>query len=283
LLSEPGRINSPTNLTLSSEIGFGEIEFAGFQRRVHTKTGINLAQYKSDQMRRRISTLARRAGCESFGAYAAKMDNEMGELEKFLDCMTINVTELLRNEDHFEDLAKNILPGLIGNRAGSPLSIWSAGCSYGAEPYTLAMLLHEVDPAGQHKIKGTDINLAILARAERPSFCAADMANVSPARREENFHECCGIYQPKLHLKSRVRFGPHDLLADNFPKAEYDLILCRNVVIYFTDEAKEKIYTGFYKALRPGGILFVGGTERLANHRSLGFELIRPFFYRKKG
>jgi chemotaxis protein methyltransferase CheR len=262
---------------------FSEGDFVAFQQKVKSKTGIALDQYKSDQMRRRIASLAERSGCTSFTAYGQLMDRDVSTLEAFLDRMTINVTELMRNPDHFEDLKKNILPMILANRRTVPLSIWSAGCSYGAEAYTMAMLIHELDTVSQHKIKGTDIDLAILTKAERPFFSDADMVNVSPARREANFHECCGSYQPKIHLKQKVRFAPHDLLSDPYPKAEYDIILCRNVVIYFTDEAKEAIYRGMYQALRPGGILFVGGTERIASRREIGFNLLKSFFYQKPG
>jgi len=260
---------------------FSEADFAGFQQRVEAKTGILLSQYKSDQMRRRIATLAEKAGCPSFVAYSQKMERDTGTLADFLDRMTINVTELLRNPNRFEELAAGVLPGLLARRPGAPLSIWSAGCSYGAEAYTLAMLLHEINPATPHRIKGTDLDLAVLTKAERPCFGSMDMANVSPVRREAHFHEIGGSYQPKSHLRAKVRFGPHDLLAGPYPKVEYDLILCRNVVIYFMDDAKERIYRGFFQALRPGGVLFVGGTERISDPRAIGFELLCPFFYRK--
>ena len=143
------------------------------------------------------------------------------------------------------------------------------------------MLLHEHNPATAHRVQGTDLDLAVLAKAERICFSEADMLHVSPARRDAHFYETCGAYQPKPHLRSKVRFRPHDLLAGPYPKGEHDLIVCRNVVIYFTDDAKDRIYRGFLEALRPGGVLFVGGTERLPNHRATGFDLLRPFFYRK--
>jgi chemotaxis protein methyltransferase CheR len=274
------RYTVPTGAVLNLS-PFGDADFASFQKKVFAKTGIALDQYKSDQMRRRIAALAEKAGCTSFGAYSLLMDKNVDALEAFLDRMTINVTELMRNPVHFEDLAKHVLPDLIKQRKGAPLSAWSAGCSYGAEAYTLAMLLHEIDPITSHKIKGTDIDLAILAKAERPSFTQIDMVSVTPARREAHFHECCGTYQPKIHLKQKVRFGRHDLLTDTYPKGEYDLILCRNVVIYFTDDAKDLIYKNLYNSLRPGGVLFVGGTERIAIRRELGFDLIKSFFYQK--
>ena len=260
---------------------FSEADFAGFQKRVEAQTGIRLSQYKSDQMRRRIAALAEKSGCPSFAAFAAVIERDPARLAEFLDRMTINVTELLRNPNRFEELTGAILPDLLARRKGGPLSVWSAGCSYGAEAYTLAMLLHEINPIAPHKIHGTDIDLGVLAKAERPVFSAADMVNLCPARRSAHFQETSGAFQPQMHLRAKVRFAPHDLLAGSYPDSQYDLILCRNVVIYFNDDAKERIYRGFFRALRPGGVLFVGGTERLADHRALGFDLLRPFFYRK--
>ena len=260
---------------------FGDTDYGWFQQRVETRLGVRLSQYKPDQMRRRLMALAQKNGADSFTALAASIERDPAALGEFLDKMTINVTELLRNPDRFGELMSQILPGLLAARKGAPLSVWSAGCSYGAEAYTMALLLHEIQPGVLHKIKGTDIDLSVLARAERPAFSAADMVNLSPARRTAHFLELCGAYQPLTHLKNQVRFGPHDLLGDSYPKAEHDLILCRNVVIYFNDDAKERIYRGFFHALRPGGVLFVGGTERLSDHRAIGFELLRPFFYRK--
>jgi len=274
---------SANPLSLIKSEPFDEVDYAGFQKQILAITRIDLSQYKIDQMRRRLTSAAEKAGCKSFAAYAQVIQKDSSELSNFLDRMTINVTELLRNPDHFDQLAKNYLPELIARRGGQPLSIWSAGCSYGAEAYSAAMLLHEIDPQTAHKIKGTDIDLAILAKADRPSFTEADMLNVSPARRTANFHELFGSFQPKIHLKSKVRFAQHDLLLDAYPTNEYDLVMCRNVVIYFNDDAKERIYRGIYNSLRPGGILFVGGTERITDSKGVGFETVKPFFYRKPG
>lgn len=260
---------------------FGEADFSSFQQRVERKTSIRLGEYKADQMRRRIASLAVRAGCGSFFAYAALVERDPVRLAEFLDQMTINVTELLRNSNRFEELRTEILPGLLAQRPGTPLSVWSAGCSYGAEAYSVALLLHEADPATPHQIWGTDIDQVILAKAKQTAFSEIDMVNVSPARRQAHFQADGRMFQPKAHLRTHVTFGPHDLLAGAYPRAKHNLILCRNVLIYFNDDAKERICRGFHTALRPGGVLFVGGTERLSDHRAAGFELIRPFFYRK--
>lgn len=276
-----GALPAPPAAT-STGAGFGDTDYRSFQHKVQGRLGIRLTEYKSEQMQRRIGTMAQQAGCASFAAYFAAMERDTALLAGFLDKMTINVTELLRNPNRFEELTRAILPDLLARRGRTPLSVWSAGCSYGAEAYTMAMLLHELSPATPHRIKGTDIDLSVLAKASAACFTAADMINISPARREAHFTSPIdGQFLPKPHLRARVKFERHDLLAGPYPRAEYDLILCRNVVIYFTDEAKERIYRGFFQALRPGGVLFVGGTERLTDHRALGFELVLPFFYRK--
>ena len=261
--------------------GFGDADFAAFGRRMEARTGIRLGQYKADQMCRRIGLLAQQNGCASFTAYAALVERDPARMAEFRDRMTINVTELLRNPDRFAELAGSVVPDLLAQHQGAPLSAWSAGCSYGAEAYTLAMLLHEISPALPHRIWGTDIDPTVLDRAARPCFSPADIVNLSPLRLKAHFETANGGFRPKPHLQGGVSFGRHDLLGASYPHAEYDLILCRNVIIYFTDDAKERIARGFFRALRPGGVLFVGGTERLSDHRALGFELLRPFFYRK--
>jgi chemotaxis protein methyltransferase CheR len=263
--------------------GFDDADYDQFQKSVQSRTGIRLVDYKSEQMRRRIAMMSENSGCKSFMALFNAMERNSKLLEQFLDKMTINVTELLRNPERFDELTNDILPGLIKERGSSTaIKVWSAGCSYGAEAYTMAVILTELCPGLIHHIKGTDIDLSILSRADIASFNEADMTNISTERRKKFFSDLgTGTFLPTLSLRRMVQFGRHDLLADTYPSAEYDLILCRNVLIYFTEEAKERIYRGFFKSLKPGGYLFVGGTERIPDHRLIGFELSKPFFYKK--
>lgn len=210
------------------------------------------------------------------------MEKDRSIFEAFLDHMTINVTELFRNAELFKVLQEQILPELIKNNRNGMFKAWSAGCSYGAEANTLAIILSELIPTMNFQVKGTDIDLAILAKAANPTFSAMDMQSVTKSRRDKHFMTLDEkTFMPIGPIKRALTFSPHDLLADSYPTASYDLILCRNVVIYFNDEAKDRIFRGFFQALKPGGALFVGGTERLNDHHGIGFELIRPFFYRK--
>ncbi|MFZ5827189.1 MAG: CheR family methyltransferase [Bacillota bacterium] len=249
-----------------------------FRRTVLDLTGIDLDCYKGTQMERRLQTIMRRAGVGDLSAYAKLLTATPSRVKEFQDFLTINVSEWLRNPEKFDELQKVILPDLL--KKSPKLRIWSAGCSNGSEPYSVAMLLDELDPHGRHQIIATDLDEEILKVARAGIYHEKDVKNVAPARRSKYF-----IGQPgetvmvKPDLKAKIQFERQNLLSDPFPQ-DLDLILCRNVVIYFTEEAKDELYRKFHRSLKPGGILFVGGTESLLRARELGYASASPFFYR---
>lgn len=263
-------------------------DYTHFKEAVRRKSGIDLSLYKPQQMIRRLQAMLDRTGASNFEAYFQIMERDPNEYAAFLDRMTINVSELFRNPEKWQEMRERILPELL--RGGHSLKVWSAGCSYGAEPYTLAILLDQLAPAQKHTLHATDLDRLILSKAKEGRFTNDDMKNVEPALRERYFVGqttpsspyaiTTPMYQAKPELRSRVQFRPHNLLADPF-ESGYDLICCRNVVIYFTDEAKERLFARFAEALAPGGFLFVGGTERIFNSRALGLEMPLPFFYQR--
>jgi chemotaxis protein methyltransferase CheR len=166
---------------------------------------------------------------------------------------------------------------LTGGRA---LKVWSAGCSFGAEPYTLAMILADLAPSVRHSLTATDIDQKILQKAQRGIFTEADVKNVPPAAKARYLKPRGADYEVAPSIRDRIAFRRHNLLADRF-EADHDLIVCRNVVIYFTEQAKDELFRRFAAALRPGGVLFVGGTERVFNAREIGLESKIPFFYER--
>jgi chemotaxis protein methyltransferase CheR len=259
-----------------------DADYAGFVRRVRPLTGIDLNGYKPEQMRRRLLSLALRHGAPTLTAFAELMARDEAALTAFKNFFTINVSEFLRDPSRWNDLTRHVLPGLLQESGRGALRIWSAGCSYGAEPYTLAMLLEEISPGKPHQITATDIDETILARAHRGAgYIEADLRHVDGVRRERFFlKDADGSYRVKDALKARVRFVRQDLLAE-VPGSGLDLIVCRNVVIYFTDEAKQALYERMYGALRPGGVLFVGGTEIVAGAREVGLDPFLTSFYLK--
>lgn len=247
-----------------------------FRKTVIDLTGIDLDCYKGTQMERRLQTIMRRAGAQDLAGYARLLASTPARVKEFQDFLTINVSEWLRNPEKFEELQKVILPSLL--KRSPRLKIWSAGCSNGSEPYSVAMLLDELDPTGRHEILATDLDEEILRVAKAGAYLEKDVRSVSPERRAAYFTAEGDKMTIRPALRSRVTFQRQNLLSDPFP-SELDLILCRNVVIYFTEEAKDELYRRFHRSLKPGGILFVGGTESLLRARELGFASVSPFFY----
>lgn len=262
-------------------------DYQKFKEHIRRKTGIDLNLYRQQQMHRRLWSLVERAGKKSFLDYYALLESDPQEYAHFLDRLTINVSELFRNPDKWEELRTKVLPKLLS--LGHPLRVWSAGCSYGAEPYSLAILLDQLAPNRPHTILATDLDRTILNKARQGRFSRADCKHLDEGTLQRYFEgahnlsvpadmDMCYTISPRI--RQRVTFRAHNLLADPFEK-DFDLICCRNVVIYFTEEAKDRLYRQFYQALRPGGYLFVGGSERIFNYRELGFETPSPFFYRR--
>jgi len=267
--------------TAPTSAGATGADYDRFCGGVESLCEIDLTQYRRSQMERRLRTLARRSGYDDLDTYLGVLHEDVVARAAFLDHMTINVSELFRNRERFEELEKEYIPELLAGPGGRGLRVWSAGCSYGAEPYTLAVLLEEAGRRRAHELLATDIDQTILARAREGVFSEQDMANVSPARRAAFFTALPGGgWQANQDLRQAVRFSRLDLLKDPYPRTR-DLILCRNVVIYFNDDAKRRIHERFFEALRPGGVLFIGSTERVNDSGRLGWERPGTFFYRR--
>ncbi|MCE5324625.1 protein-glutamate O-methyltransferase CheR [bacterium] len=255
-----------------------EIDFASFKRKVKAAYSLDLDAYKRPQMERRLRLNMERCGAKSFTQYYSLMQNDKALLDEFLDRVTINVSELFRNPEQFDVLHKKILPELLMQTRS--INIWSAGCSYGAEPYSLAVILDEMHTGGIHRIHATDIDDRMLARAQAGVFQEAEMRNVSRQRLTKYFDHKPEGYVASDVIKRMIRFSKHNMLEDRF-QSGFDLIVCRNVVIYFTEETKKTLYERFFASLKPGGYLFVGGTERIADYKTIGYENMVSFFYKK--
>lgn len=256
-------------------------DFEAFRKRAYQITGLDLTSYKAPQMHRRLTALMSRLQIKDFTAYAKLLESDADRRQEFKDYVTINVSEFFRDSDRFKELEKRVLPELLSGNAA--VRIWSAGCSIGAEPYSMAMLLRELGPGRNHTILATDIDQTILDRARAGrGYLASDIRNVGAERIAKWFvKEADGKYSVAPGARGVIRFEKHDLLRDRYPSGPFDLIACRNVVIYFTEEAKERIYQGFASALRPGGILFVGGTEAIMRPQGFGLQVMGPGLYRR--
>ncbi|WP_027408581.1 CheR family methyltransferase [Anoxybacteroides tepidamans] len=255
-------------------------DYQQFIANVKRKTGIDLAQYKEAQMKRRLTSLYEKRGFKNFQEFFKAMEADRTLFHEFLDRMTINVSEFYRNAQRWEVLEKKILPKLIDRNRR--LKVWSAACSTGEEPYTLVMILSKFLPLSQISVLATDIDENAISRAKLGVYVERSLQEVPEEMKKKFFTKEGTYYKIDESIKRAVTFKKHNLLADPFD-TNYDLIVCRNVLIYFTEEAKSVLYHKFNKALRPGGMFFVGSTEQIFNPSSYGFEAEDTFFYRKMG
>ena len=250
-----------------------------FKQQLNRKTGIDLQLYKEQQMRRRINNLIQKTEFKSYTTFFADAVKDKQKFADFIEYLTINVSEFFRNADKFGLLESDVIPYLL--KSNDSLNIWSAGCSIGAEPYSLSIIMKELTPGKRHRILATDLDVEIIAKAKQGIYTADEIRAMRPDRKVKYFTKTPdGKFAIKPEVKSAVDFRRHNLLKDRF-ETNFDLILCRNVVIYFTEEAKDVLYRNFFKALRPGGILFVGGTESILNARQMGYTTYKPFFYQR--
>ena len=257
-----------------------EADFMKFIERLYAEEGIDLSQYKQNQMRRRINTLITQVGCKGYVEFLDRCKREIELYRRFIDRITINVSEFFRNSDKYDILEKHFFAPLL-SRNRNP-KIWSAGCSTGEEPYTLALLLEKYNAAPGCKILGWDFDRNALAKAAEGEYEAKALAAV-PKLMLEKYFEPVGDtrYRVTQALKNRVHLERHNLLEDSFP-ANVDMILCRNVVIYFREKAKHELFVKFGRALGKEGVLMIGSSERIPNTEESGVRSPDPFFYVRK-
>ncbi|RNA70578.1 protein-glutamate O-methyltransferase CheR [Alteribacter keqinensis] len=252
-------------------------DYQMFTVMIKDKTGIDLNQYKEAQMKRRLLSLREKRGFATFSDYGKEMGLQNDLFEEFLDRMTINVSEFYRNPERWDVLKNKILPVIKEKK--NVLKIWSAACSTGEEPYTLSMMMKETRTKA--RITATDIDDTILKRAKRGAYPERSLKELPLEWKDRYFQKDGPGYEIDQKVKTAVSFNKHNLLKDAYPK-EMDLIVCRNVLIYFTEEAKQSIYKRLADSLVSSGILFVGSTEQIFNPSKYGFEAEDTFFYRKQ-
>lgn len=254
-----------------------ETKYSQFVERIKRKTGIDLSQYKKEQMERRLINHYSKRGMKSFDEYYKILDGDERMLLEFLDQMTINVTEFFRNPARWEELRRIILPRLAEENGA--MKVWSAACSSGEEPYSLAMILQEMN-LHHFRIDATDLDETVLSKARQGVYTARSLNDLPNTYKQKYFTQDGPYYSIVDTIKKSVNFKKQNLLEDRFD-TNYDLILCRNVMIYFTEEAKDLLYQKLSDSLRPGGILFVGSTEQIFQPKRFSLVGEDMFFYRK--
>ncbi len=257
-------------------------EYEEFKSDILKLTKVDLNAYKEQQMKRRLLSLIDKHNFNGFEEYYKKLKVDKDLYEEFLNYFTINVSEFYRNPDQWEMMDKTVIPELI-QRFGKNLKIWSAACSTGDEPYSLVMALSRHIPLNQIKIYATDIDKQVIEKAKAGLYAEKSIASVPVDLKKKYFTEIGkNTYQISDEIKSRVTFRAHNLILNDYQK-DFNYIVCRNVLIYFTEEAKEDVFRKFYASLAPGGVLFIGSTEQITNYKEMGYIRKSSFYYEKPG
>lgn len=266
-----------------------EAAFEALARRAAGVTGLALGGYKAKCVRRRIAARMRACGARSWADYGEALERLPGEAERLRDALTINVSRFYRNAATWERVRANIVPAICP-APGAPVRAWSAGCASGEEPYTLAVLLADhLDRLGRGPdlarvtVDATDVDPASVARARAACYGAGALAELPPDLLARHFEPAGEGFRVAERVRGRVRVRRADLHRDPPPAPAYELVLCRNVVIYFDRATQERLFRGFADVLAPGGYLVLGKVETLVGPARERLALVdaRERIYRK--
>lgn len=240
---------------------------------VQHEWGVDLTAYKRPQLERRLTSLRHKHGFDDFDDWFEALRVQPGLRAEFLDRITINVSEFFRNPERWRDLTR-ILMATRG-----PLRVWSAACARGEEPYTFAMIAESVLKR-PYRILATDVDERALAHAVARRYKSHQLQSVPESFLSKYFSRDKDEWVVDAALARHVTFRRHDLTQPGYP-GHFDVIICRNVLIYFTEETKREVVRRLTDALAPGGLLFVGSTEQFLYAEQYGLRTEAPFIYRK--
>lgn len=256
-----------------------EQEYLLLRNKLYKLSNIDLNLYKSQQMQRRLKSYIENNQYTNIIQFCQALEKDSHCLNKLVEYLTINVTEFFRDNWAYLELKEKILPLLLKNK--NTLKIWSAGCSFGCEPFSIAIILLELTGNDSHMILATDVDQPSLSKAIAGGPYTSDFCKQIPSQYvEKYFTQNNGRYYVNLQVRKMVNFKRHNLLSDPFDR-NFDLICCRNVTIYLTEEAKKSLNKNFVEVLNPDGILFVGATEFIMNSGEIGLKKIGSCFYQK--
>lgn len=252
-------------------------DYEKLQKDIDKQLGIDLTAYKDQQMRRRINQWLDRYQLTSYDELVATLQRDMEHRGKFTEYLTINTSNFFRDTKVFKAIEEKVLPEI--SQQGRP-RIWSAGASIGAEIYSIAILMNEAKFA-PGLLLATDLDEAVLEKAKAGVYLPNQVNGTEPAYLAKYFNKMSGgNWSIDESIRKLVNFQQHDLLKDVYER-NFDLILCRNVFIYFTAETQQRLITNFVKSLKPLGFFIVGSAEQIMNPASYGLDRVSYCIYQK--
>ena len=269
------------------EFEFSRGDFEHIRDIVGDRTGIVLSDHKIDMVYGRLSRRLRQLGIKKFAEYLSRLSDDDQELIEFTNALTTNLTSFFREPHHFEYLKQTCLPQILKNRPDKKLRIWSAGCSTGEEPYTIAMTIKEAMASYYNwdvKILATDLDSNVVNRARSGIYSQDKVNGVDDRRLKKWFRkgrdEHSGQMKVSKDLQELITFKQLNLMHEWPMKGPFDIIFCRNVVIYFNKDTQRELFDRYANYLADDGFLFVGHSESLAKV-STRFKLIGKTIYHK--
>ena len=271
----PASRTAPADIDVGPEFAFSAADFERVRELIHQRAGISLHEGKRAMVYSRLSRRLRETPHRSVGAYLQWLQGHSGpsgeaEWQEFVNCLTTNLTSFFREDHHFHALTEDLLA-----RAGRPLRLWCSAASTGEEPYSIAMTVAEtLGAAAAVRILASDIDTKVLATAQRGVY-AADARGLSPERLRRHFMrgtaQNAGFIRVKPELSRLIDFRPFNLMSAGWAALgePFDIVFCRNVMIYFDNPTQRKVLERMHAVMKPGGVLYVGHSENFTDSRDL--------------
>ena len=263
-----------------------DAEFEQYRNIIYKESGIHFTPTNRSILESRLKERLREKGIDSPKTYYTKITGDQGEMKGFLDSITTNLTRFFRNQAQFDALEKHIIPELIKIKSGSGSSViklWSAGCSTGEEPYSIAMLLNEILPVPwKYEIVASDISLKCLMTAKEGFYAESRIVGIPDAYLKKYCDKVEGGYKIRSDIMSKIRFDYHNLNNDAGLR-NMDIVFCRNVIIYFDEAAQTAVINRFWNSMTSKSFLVIGHSESLFG-MDTKFEFVKTdwaTFYRK--
>lgn len=265
-----------------------ETDFQFFKEKIFALAGIHLSDKKKDLVFSRIRSYLRKKNIRTFSEYRQLLqtcENNSPEIQNFINLMTTNKTEFFREVKHFDFLIKELIPFWISN-GKKEIKIWVCATSTGEEPYTLSMILDHYLPANMSfSVLATDIDTQVLSFAKNGVYPLGKLNEIPPLFQSKYLTlgqgKVEGWFRVKNSIHSKIQFKQHNLVTPAYPGDQlFDLILCRNVLIYFSPQNVRELMHKLHKSLKADGTLFIGHSESLHGTNNI-FKSIRPAVYKK--
>ena len=250
---------------MADSVFFTDADFEQYRTLIYNESGIHFTATNRSILESRLKERLREKGIDSVKTYFATISKDQGELKGFLDSITTNLTRFFRNQPQFDAFEKHVIPEIIKIKqtSASPIKIWSAGCSTGEEPYTIAMLLTDIlPPTWKFEIVASDLSLKCLMTAKDGFYAESKIVGIPDAYLKKYFDKVEGGFKVRPEIQSKIRFDYHNLKNDSGLR-NMDIVFCRNVIIYFDEVAQNAVMNRFWESMASKSFLFIGHSESL--------------------